>query len=303
VKENDEVRWCPTPGCTNAINFDHASSTSDSAVVQCVCGFQFCFKCHHEAHAPATCEHMKMWGKESEVFSWKVINCRDCPKCNVPVEKNGGCNHMTCQQCKFEWCWVCMRPWKGHADFFNCDKQEKEVDKKSKRKSKRKKLEEERERKQIAMKRYLQYRERFEHFEQVQKEEADLKNKAAAKMQQLEDAYTTKPEVQFIEKSVNELAECRNILKYAYVYAYYEFTDVPEKEKTPRALGAAKDLFELHLQDLEKTADRLLEVLDSVLKRPDLDQGVKLEAINHTNISRTKRENLLKASLFDGLSD
>jgi hypothetical protein len=29
----------------------------------------FSFKCHNEAHAPATCEQMKLWAKESEVFN------------------------------------------------------------------------------------------------------------------------------------------------------------------------------------------------------------------------------------------
>lgn len=113
VRENDTVRWCPTPGCSHAITFDQGNSTSDSAVVQCVCGYRFCFKCHHEAHAPATCDHMKLWDKEAQIFDcmnfsycWELcylqsnagraINCRECPKCNVSVEKNGGCNHMVC---------------------------------------------------------------------------------------------------------------------------------------------------------------------------------------------------------------
>ncbi|TRY54229.1 hypothetical protein DNTS_011429, partial [Danionella cerebrum] len=38
---------------------------------------------------------------------------RPCPKCQVPVEKNGGCMHMVCPraQCKFEWCWICSVQW------------------------------------------------------------------------------------------------------------------------------------------------------------------------------------------------
>ncbi|KTF91771.1 hypothetical protein cypCar_00024637, partial [Cyprinus carpio] len=38
---------------------------------------------------------------------------RPCPKCQVPVEKNGGCMHMVCPrpQCKYEWCWLCRVEW------------------------------------------------------------------------------------------------------------------------------------------------------------------------------------------------
>lgn len=32
---------------------------------------------------------------------------RHCPSCQVPIEKNGGCNHMRCK-CGHEFCWLCM---------------------------------------------------------------------------------------------------------------------------------------------------------------------------------------------------
>uniref|UniRef100_A0ABZ3NNQ4 E3 ubiquitin-protein ligase parkin n=1 Tax=Rattus norvegicus TaxID=10116 RepID=A0ABZ3NNQ4_RAT len=38
---------------------------------------------------------------------------KPCPRCNVPIEKNGGCMHMKCPQpqCKLEWCWNCGCEW------------------------------------------------------------------------------------------------------------------------------------------------------------------------------------------------
>jgi len=198
--------------------------------------------------------------------------------------------------------------------FFNCDKQEKEIEK-GKRKSRRKKMEDEREKKQVAMKRYLLYNERYEHHEEAKKAEIELRTNATAKMKVLQDNYT-KPEVQFLDNAVNELLECRIVLKYTYVFAYYLFADTdpasapPSPDIAAQASAAAqqsgkstaKYLFELLQEDLAKTTDKLLEVVEMVLRRPDGEVGVsKLDAINFANLARKKRENLLNAVARDPL--
>lgn len=42
-------------------------------------------------------------------------NTKKCPGCKVNIEKNEGCNHMTCRQCKHEFCWICFVDWKTHC--------------------------------------------------------------------------------------------------------------------------------------------------------------------------------------------
>ena len=45
--------------------------------------------------------------------------------CKTPIDKNGGCVHMTCI-CSYQFCWICLNVWKGHTDFFSCQSTKKE---------------------------------------------------------------------------------------------------------------------------------------------------------------------------------
>ena len=40
--------------------------------------------------------------------SWIAQNCKKCPKCSSQIEKLDGCDHMTCTQCRHEFCWSCL---------------------------------------------------------------------------------------------------------------------------------------------------------------------------------------------------
>ena len=46
----------------------------------------------------------------SRVSLWSLVKeraleVRSCPHCNVPIEKNGGCDHMYCSKCKSNYNW------------------------------------------------------------------------------------------------------------------------------------------------------------------------------------------------------
>ena len=62
---------------------------------------------------------------------WISANTKRCPKCSTPIEKNEGCNHMTCRKCRHEFCWICMQAWSLHdastGGFFQCNRFKEQV--------------------------------------------------------------------------------------------------------------------------------------------------------------------------------
>ena len=59
---------------------------------------------------------------DSETAKYIKANTKKCPKCQTPIEKNGGCNHITCRHCRYQWCWLCGQTYKpGHYKNGPCE--------------------------------------------------------------------------------------------------------------------------------------------------------------------------------------
>lgn len=121
--DDASVVWCPRAGCGMAMY------VQGGLMLICpsdTCRFSFCRQCRVEWHADATCEQFKQWqienGQADARFEqWRKANTKTCPKCKSPIEKNGGCNHMTCGKCKHQFCWLCMADYKsGHFSDKGC---------------------------------------------------------------------------------------------------------------------------------------------------------------------------------------
>jgi hypothetical protein len=69
-----------------------------------ICGVFICFECGLLWHAKKKCEE----NIDKEYKNWALgREVQSCPSCRFEIEKNEGCNHMTCAVCGFQWCWLC----------------------------------------------------------------------------------------------------------------------------------------------------------------------------------------------------
>jgi hypothetical protein len=59
--------------------------------------------------------------KANESDQWLAKHAKTCPKavggCGVITARDGGCSHMKCQVCKFEWCWLCGGKYRNKYTF------------------------------------------------------------------------------------------------------------------------------------------------------------------------------------------
>lgn len=106
VAEHKQIKWCPSAGCDHAVKVLSGMSASAAklgAPVVCgACSHPFCFGCSEAVHQPVNCAMLRKWKKkcadDSETANWISSNTKECPKCSVTIEKNGGCNHMHCPE-------------------------------------------------------------------------------------------------------------------------------------------------------------------------------------------------------------
>lgn len=67
------MRWCPSPGCTNAIKVKVSYPHSNLGIgVTCKCGSSFCFNCSEASHSPISCDMLKRWEYDIRNYSKNV---------------------------------------------------------------------------------------------------------------------------------------------------------------------------------------------------------------------------------------
>ncbi|XP_078365786.1 uncharacterized protein LOC144650025 [Oculina patagonica] len=110
VRSNPEiVKYCPTADCGMVYRV-----SVDGRRYSCgACLAEICTSCHAQWHDGLTCTMFKSEKQvEGRLKEWMMEdprNRKNCPRCKTPIEKNEGCNHMECSQCKAHMCWLCMQ--------------------------------------------------------------------------------------------------------------------------------------------------------------------------------------------------
>ena len=99
ILNNPNKKFCPYKNCDS-----YGEKIGKDKYIKCKNGHKFCFICLKEWHGNKPCEKKE----DEEINKWKKDKIlKKCPNCKIWTEKNEGCNHMTCAECKYQWCWLC----------------------------------------------------------------------------------------------------------------------------------------------------------------------------------------------------
>ncbi|XP_011503879.1 PREDICTED: protein ariadne-2 isoform X2 [Ceratosolen solmsi marchali] len=270
VKSHPQLRFCPGPNCQIVIRSKELRS---KRVICSICKTVFCFRCGMDYHAPTDCDTIKKWltkcADDSETANYISAHTKDCPKCHICIEKNGGCNHMQCYNCKHDFCWMCLGDWKTHgSEYYECSryKENPNIAHESVHAQARE-----------ALKKYLHYYERWEnHSKSLKLEEQTLEEIKLRIQKKVMNASGTWIDWQHLFEAASLLARCRYTLQYTYPYAYY-------MEAGPR-----KELFEYQQAQLEAE----IENLSWKIERAETTDRGDLE--NQMDIAEKRRITLLK---------
>ncbi|PKI58813.1 hypothetical protein CRG98_020803 [Punica granatum] len=275
IEDNKMVKWCPsTPHCGNAIRVEE----DEYCEVECSCGLQFCFSCLSEAHSPCSCLMWDLWTKkcrdESETVNWITVHTKPCPKCHKPVEKNGGCNLVSCI-CGQAFCWLCGgatgrdHTWStisGHS----CGRYKEDQEKKA-------------ERAKRDLYRYMHYHNRYKAHQDSFKLENKLRETLQEKVSISEEKESTLRDFSWVTNGLYRLFRSRRVLLYSYPFAFYMFGEELFKDEMTNEVREIKQhLFEDQQQQLEENVERLSKFLEEPFDQYDEKRvmEIRMQVIN-----------------------
>jgi hypothetical protein len=100
ISKDPNLKICPKEDCEGIIRV-----TGDNLMLCDICTRSFCGNCLLEQHEGECDSHEVLFFEEN-------LHYRRCKKCKFIIEKNQGCNHITCR-CGYQFCYVCGDKWSG----------------------------------------------------------------------------------------------------------------------------------------------------------------------------------------------
>ncbi|WVZ49970.1 hypothetical protein U9M48_001276 [Paspalum notatum var. saurae] len=246
------------------------------------CLHQFCLRCAEEAHRPVPCGKVRAknssdaetanWllaknSSDAETANWLLANTKHCPECRRPIEKNQGCNHMTCREpCRHQFCWLCLDPWNDHRGCSRFDsrllrQQQQQQQQQAEEAEEEEEVAARRRQAKASLDRYLYHYERWAaNGKSLHKALADMDQLERSELERMAWAVDLPAtDLGFVTEAYRQVADGRRVLRWVHAYGY--FLD-PERDATKRVL----------FEDLQSQANRWLERLHDCaeLERKDL---------------------------------
>uniref|UniRef100_A0A7S0DJJ9 RBR-type E3 ubiquitin transferase n=1 Tax=Amorphochlora amoebiformis TaxID=1561963 RepID=A0A7S0DJJ9_9EUKA len=316
VKENDDLQWCPAPGCDVAVC--RKIGTDGKAIVgntaDCGDGHFFCFECKGEPHEPCSCDEWTKWQEECKTVSqklggadskqdaasmatmlWLQSNTKQCPKCKSNIQKNEGCNHMTCRSCRHEFCWICMATWSTHGSktggFYKCNvfKGAGPTDNRGESALAKKKLED--------SKRFIHFIERFKAHNDSKKLEQKMVNSAKTRIEEMQKATVKNVDTIFVQIAFRELYWNRIVLCASYVKKYYSKNAANHLSKSLMVRSERKNAFlPGNFDDLQASLETATEALSGAIARKRW-KSTRARVVQLTHAAQQARNQFLNATL------
>lgn len=295
------LKWCPAPDCDNLTQLLQAydppgerdNDISHIPIVKCAENHEFCYECQYENHLPCPCWIVKIWVKkcndDSATVNWIQANTQSCPKCDSVIEKNGGCNHMVCSKCRYEFCWICSKDWAEHGtSYYRCNRFDPNETAETERFKTSKRL---------SLQRYLHFYTRFSAHQSSMKADQRTLEKVNEKMklymQKMSEHDKLKNlswvDIQYLHDAIRSLSNGRKTLKWTYCFAFY--------------LGSSNfsQIFEQNQDFLSKTVEDLSEIFEKINhksnnSRVDIIQEYKSQIINLSTLISLRQATLIKGA-------
>ncbi|EAY12638.1 IBR domain containing protein [Trichomonas vaginalis G3] len=247
ISENPNLKHCINPRCQKILT---SNAIGYCLVAECECGARMCWRCGEIAHDPITCENKEKWlniaNADKITAEWVHQNTKLCPKCHARIEKNGGCNHMTCYSCHYEFCWICGHEWASHGgDFYNCNRYKPE-----KNQGKNEHITDN-------VDRLAHYFERFSNHIKSRETEEKMRGEYQTRLLKLLTTHAQYPieereALKLLKKLFHQIDFARTILTWSYPHAYYMKYGSPELS-----------VFEYVQRDVEKFVDQLTDMVEN----------------------------------------